>query len=263
MQTCSADGKNDRALEKKGSKRSLLYWANRLTQWLSLAFLGEWAFYGVFRCPFVVPFISCQNCPILTCPGRVAHTYWGVWAVWLGVLVLFGRAFCGWICPGGLVSRLFSKAPTAKTLHPDAEKTFGYAKYLVLLFCLLVYFFMNQPRANIPIRIGEFWPAVLQTCQFASDLWLLRSATLVLLILSGAFILLAWCRFACPMGAILELLKSFSLFHFTKTDQCNGCNACKRICPMHTRPDEANCTNCGDCQSICPQKAIDFRFRFK
>ncbi|MBO4335997.1 MAG: 4Fe-4S binding protein [Desulfovibrio sp.] len=237
---------------------------NRIVQFCTLGFLGEWAFYGVFRCPFVVPFISCQNCPILTCPGRVAHTFWGVWAAWLGILLLFGRAFCGWFCPGGLVSRLLSKSPlTKKDLHPEAVTSFSYVKYFSLLCCILVYFFLNQPRANVPIRIGEFWPAVLQTYQYASDLWLFRSGLLLLLLACSCLVAMSWCRFACPMGGLLELCKRFSLFRFVKTEACTDCSACRRACYMHTRPDEKNCTNCGDCVSSCPVNCITLRSRFK
>ncbi|MBQ7585465.1 MAG: 4Fe-4S binding protein [Desulfovibrionaceae bacterium] len=236
---------------------------NRLIQWISLAVIGEWAFYGVFRCPFVIPFVSCQNCPVLTCPGRLVHTYWGVWAAWLAFLVFLGRGFCGWICPLGLVNRLLAKFSRPKWESPKAIKTFSYGKYLVLFGCILVYFLMNQPRANVPIRIGEFWPAVLQTYQFASDLWLFRSGLLLVMLALGLFLGMAWCRLACPMGGLLELVKSYSLFRFTKGQDCNNCNACKKVCYMHTRPEESNCTNCGDCMQVCPQKCIHFKARFR
>ena len=37
--------------------------------------------------------------------------FWGFWGVWLGVAVLFGKAFCGWLCPGHLVNRVLTLNP--------------------------------------------------------------------------------------------------------------------------------------------------------
>ena len=66
-----------------------LQWCNRAVLFASTLFLGEWALFGVFRCPFVVPFVSCQNCPVITCPGQAARMFWGFWGVWLAVAALF------------------------------------------------------------------------------------------------------------------------------------------------------------------------------
>ena len=230
--------------------------ANRILQWLSLAFLGEWALYGVFRCPFVIPFISCQNCPVLTCPGRVAHTFWGVWGAWLALAALCGRAFCGWICPGGLLGRILAQNPFKLRMVPSAYVSFSYVKYLVLLCCIVIYFVLNQPRVNIPIRIGDFWTAAGLTFEHAFPMWLFRSSFLLAIVAASLFVAMAWCRFACPGGAILELMKKVAPFKVYKTSSCNDCGHCRKVCYMETRPEERNCTNCGDCISACPQKCI-------
>ena len=240
------------------SKRFLaLKLANRVIQWCSLFFLGEWALYGIFRCPFVVPFVSCQNCPIITCPGRAANFFWGVWAGWIALALFCGRLFCGWLCPGGLVQRILGKNPLKTHLQSDAERVFGYGKYLVLLFALLAYFCMFQPRINVPIRVGgEFWHSVWLTFNFAFPMWLFRTGLVVVLLVLSLFVVQAWCRFACPAGGLLELTKHFALVRVYKTDECNNCDKCRRACYMHTRPDEIDCTSCGDCLDDCPQGCI-------
>ena len=229
---------------------------NRLIQWGSLVFLGEWALYGAFRCPFVVPFVSCQNCPVMTCPGRVATFFWGFWGIWIALAVFFGRAFCGWVCPGGLLSRILSKNPLKWRLDANAVSTFANAKLLFLIFALGAWFVLGQPRANVPIRVGEFWPSILLTFEHSFPLWQVRTALFVVLILLSVLIGMAWCRFACPFGGFLELVRRFSVFKVYKTAQCNNCNRCQRVCVMETRPDEKNCTNCGDCLSSCPSGCI-------
>ncbi len=229
---------------------------NRIVQWASLAFLGEWALYGVFRCPFVVPFVSCQNCPVITCPGRAAGMFWGVWGAWLAVAVFFGRAFCGWFCPGGLVHRIAALNPFKVRLNTGAIRDFSCGKYVVLLCAVGVYFLMYQPRVNVPIRVGEFWPSTLLTFEHAFPMWLFRTWVLIALVVLGLFVVHAWCRFACPAGGLLELMNRFSIFKVRKTSACNDCDRCRRVCYMETRPEEINCTNCGDCLKVCPQRCI-------
>lgn len=87
-------------------------------------------------------------------------------------------------------------------------------------------------------------------------MWLFRTWMLLILVAFGLFVSQAWCRFACPEGGLLELVKRFSLFRVYKTPACNNCDKCRRVCYMDTRPEESNCTNCGDCLNACPQRCI-------
>ena len=140
-----------------------LRWCNRAVLIASTLFIGEWGLYGAFRCPFVVPFVSCQNCPVITCPGQVSRMFWGFWGIWLAVAVFFGRAFCGWLCPGNFVNRVLALNPFKFGPNPVGVKNYRWAKYLMLAAGLLVWFAMGQPRVNVPLRVGEFWPSVMLT----------------------------------------------------------------------------------------------------
>lgn len=234
-------------------------WKRRVSQLGFLLFLGEFSFYGVFRCPFAVPYVSCGNCPVLQCPGRK------LWIpVWIGLLVsglLFGRAFCGWGCPGGLVSELLGKLSLLKGKARSAVD--GMSKYLVVIASLLVFYALNNPRWAIPIRTGEFLNSVSLTFEHADQLWLWRTG----FILGGlAFALVIphfWCRYLCPTGGLLELFNRISLAKFFKTTACNGCDACRKVCFAETRPTEPNCVNCGDCSKVCPVDAIRLGYKEK
>ena len=235
-----------------------LYWCNRAVLFVSTLFLGEWALYGVFRCPFVVPFVSCQNCPVITCPGQAARMFWGFWGVWLGGAVLFGRAFCGWLCPGHLVNRVLTLNPLRFGPNPVGVVNYRWAKYLALAACLTAWFVMGQPRIDVPIRVGEFWPSAWLTWKHAFPMWDLRLLITLCGAALGLVVLMCWCRFVCPFGAALELARKFSLFRFFRTQGCNDCDRCRQVCAMRTRPDEENCTNCGDCAGSCPTDCIRF-----
>lgn len=221
-----------------------------------MAFPSEWAIYGIFRCPFVVPFISCQNCPVMTSPGRAAGFFRGFWGGLICLAVLFGRAFCGWVCPGGLTNRLLSKFPVRPKLPKSASEWLPYGKYAALVFAIWAYFILNQPRVNVPIRIGEFWSAMAPTFELAFPLWVFRTCAVVLLLAAGLFAGMLWCRFECPTRAVLEFARRFSFFRVWKDSSCTNCDICRKACCMDTRPGETNCTNCCVCVSLCPHDRI-------
>lgn len=244
------------AAASKAKPRSL-FWPRRITQTLMLAVIGQWSFYGIFRCPFVVPYVSCQNCPVLTCHGRLFSMFWGFWLLLPLSVLLFGRAFCGWACPGSLANQLLGRlAPFKLRARTLFNRLAGYGKYLALAACGYVWFVLNQPRVNVPIRVGEFFNSVVLTYEHAFPLWIWRTGVVLGFLALGLILASAWCRFACPTGGALELLKRVALFKVYKTSACNECDKCLRVCHMGTRPEESNCTNCGDCLGVCPQDAI-------
>lgn len=240
------------------AKIRLSVW-RRLTQLGMLAVLGQWSFYGIFRCPFIVPYVSCQNCPVITCHGRLLTMFWGFWLLLPLSALLVGRAFCGWACPGGLANQMLGKlAPLKLRARNLFTRVAPWGALLALAGCLYVWLLMGQPRTNIPIRVGEFFGAVRLTFEHADLFWLVRTVTVLGLVALGLVVANFWCRFACPTGGTLEIMKRFSLFGFFKTNACNGCDKCLRVCEMGTRPAETNCTNCGDCAGSCPEDAIRF-----
>lgn len=244
---------------KKAMKGYRFPWVRRLVQTGMLAVLGPWTFYGIFRCPFLVPFINCESCPVITCWGRITSLFWGFWLLLPLSAVLVGRAFCGWICPGGLVNQLIGKGSLLKLrLRNGLTKIAPLGLLLGLIVALGLWLGMENPRSMIPIRVGEFWSALRLSFEHAGPYWLVRTFAVLGLVAAGLVIANLWCRFACPTGGALELLKRISLFRVFKTSACNDCNACLKICEMGSRPDETNCTNCGDCLNSCPVDAIKF-----
>jgi polyferredoxin len=222
-----------------------------------LAGIGQWSFYGIFRCPFIVPYISCQNCPVITCHGRLFSVFWGFWAGLIVLAVLFGRAFCGWLCPGDFANRILGVFARLRLKRENlAQKLLPWGKYIGIAVALYVLIVMDQPRVNIPIRIGEFFAAVQQTWNFAEKIWIVRTIIVLAILAVGILVPAAWCRFACPTGGVLDAARRFSLFRVFKTNSCDDCDSCKRACYMDTRPEESNCTNCGDCIHFCPQDCI-------
>lgn len=229
----------------------------RISQFAFVGILGQWSFYGIFRCPFIVPYVSCQNCPVVTCYGRLLSMFWGFWLLLPVSVLLFGRAFCGWACPGGLANQLLGAVAPLKLRTPSRLlRLLPYGAYLGLIVALYAYFGLGQPRVNVPIRVGDFLGAVPLTFEHAMPLWLWRTGFVLGFLALGLVVSNAWCRFACPTGGLLDAAKGLSFFRVYKTSACNGCGKCQRVCHMGTLPEEHNCTNCGDCLDSCPVGAI-------
>lgn len=230
----------------------------RLSQIGMLFILGQWSFYGIFRCPFPVPFISCINCPVISCQGRMVTLFWGTWLIVPLSVILFGRVFCGWACPGGLVTQLIGKLAILKVRVKNVFNIIApWGKYLGLALALYLWLAMDNPRWAVPIRVGAFWNSITLTFEHANNYWRIRTLFVLGFLAAGLVLSNVWCRYACPTGGLLEVFKRFSLFMVFKTDGCKDCNTCRKVCEMGTRPQELNCTNCGDCLKICPENAIE------
>lgn len=234
-------------------------WRRRASQMVFLVILGEFSFYGVFRCPFAVPYVSCGNCPVLQCPGR------DLWIpVWIGLLVsgiVFGRSFCGWGCPGGLVSELLGRLAV---LRGRARNTLeAVSKYPAVVASLVVLFLLHNPRWAIPIRTGDFFNSVSLTFEHADQLWLWRTGFILGGLGHAVIIPHFWCRYLCPTGGLLELFNRIAIFKYFMTPACNDCDSCRDGCLAETRPAEINCVNCGDCKDVCPVEAIRIGTKIK
>lgn len=248
---------NQKEISKSGG--FILPKIRRFTQLAMLAVLGQWSFYGIFRCPFLVPFVDCQICPVITCWGRITSYFWGFWLFLPLSVILVGRAFCGWLCPGGFVNQMIGKISFSKMrVRNRLLKLAPVGMAIGLVVILILWIGIHNPRSMVPIRVGEFWNSISLSFEHASLSWLIRTFVVLGLVAAGLFLSNLWCRFVCPTGGMLEFFKGMALFRVFKTSACNDCDACLRICEMGTRPDETNCTNCGECLKICPVDAIKF-----
>lgn len=76
-----------------------------------------------------------------------------------------------------------------------------------------------------------------------------------------------WCRFFCPMAAMLGLLQKPGRFHiYVKPDMCISCGNCSTYCEMgidvkayaqrNQSFTRASCVGCGMCANVCPRGVL-------
>lgn len=74
-----------------------------------------------------------------------------------------------------------------------------------------------------------------------------------------------WCRYLCPLGALLGLFSKVAIFRREVGESCKGCTLCTRTCPTGTinpaksyASDPSECTMCLECMQACPRNGIEF-----
>lgn len=101
-------------------------------------------------------------------------------------------------------------------------------------------------------------------------------AFLIFLIFGGILLLNLyrsrfWCRYLCPLGALLGILGRRSLLQLKVNEKCTGCSQCVRTCPAAAEPyakkggkehgwRPSECFVCYNCVDTCPANALAFKF---
>ena len=76
-----------------------------------------------------------------------------------------------------------------------------------------------------------------------------------------------WCRYLCPLGALLAIPARVSLIRRKVAPTCTRCGQCQAACPMGAVEDDpvrtrySACLQCRSCQEVCPVEAVSFSLR--
>lgn len=176
--------------------------------------------------------------------------------------ILTGRAFCGWVCPlgtvqewvAGLVCRVTGgrKAWLPVTVPERLDRILRLGKYVVLALVLWA-----STSAVVPVLMPFCPYRTLFTFNVGS---LLGWAVLLALFLTSLVVERFWCRYLCPLGAILAPFNKLSLWRIRAQEtSCISCGICKRACPVdldvvHEVERSGECIRCLECVRACPRE---------
>ncbi len=250
-------------MTERAKGRRIIGPARQVVQLGALALTGEWLWVGALRCPYGIPFMSCGSCPMRVCPGTWLQTWTIGFLVVSGVIA--GRVFCGWACPMGVIQDLLGRVPKLRALKLPrfgrADRYLKGLKYPVLAVTIAAFYLLNE-RFAVPVRGHNNWS--LDAVRVAWLTYDTASRVRVVILVAGVVLALGltrvWCRYLCPLGALLTIGNRISLFRLRRNPSlCVNCGRYPRDCRTYTTPGAADCVLCGDCIEGCPRDAIGLR----
>ena len=211
---------------------SYLVLRKRRRRWLFGMMLVSLGYFGFYREGCVCAIGSIQNVSIAIFDGghAIPLTVLGFFLLPLIFTLLFGRIFCASVCPFGAIQDVVLLKPVKV---PDwLGSGLSMLAWAVLAGAVL---FAATGSAFI-------------ICQYDPFVWFFRLGADVSMLIAGACVLLIavfvgrpYCRYLCPLGALMRPLSKVSKFRVTITpDECIKCRLCEDSCPFGAihRPTE-------------------------
>jgi len=181
------------------------------------------------------------------------------------VSIVFGKSFCSWLCPVGLLSELlgdFGKKLFRRQLHMPRWLDWPLLsiKYLLLAFFVYsIFFLMNT------VALKQFLGSPYNLMADVKMYYFFADISRFALIVIGALFLLSilyrnfWCRYLCPYGALLGITSLLSPNKIRRNPiSCIDCGKCAKVCPAMIKVDKVKtvlsdeCTTCMNCVDSCP-----------
>jgi NosR/NirI family transcriptional regulator, nitrous oxide reductase regulator len=177
-------------------------------------------------------------------------------------------AYCGWICSCGALAETLGDRHRHKMPHGKSWNKLNFIGQAVLAsaFIILALHIISWTAPHI------ISPHLLEVV-FMKGYWkhavdfLLAGALGVGLYfwLSGR----VWCRFACPLAALMHIYARFSRFRIlVEQKKCISCNACTSVCHQGIdimnfanqgkHMEDPQCVRCSACVQTCPTGVLSF-----
>ena len=209
------------------------------------------------------------------------HPMW----LWLGIccvqtfviipLIIFrwGKgAYCGWICSCGALAETMGDSYRSKMPHGPFWNRVNMVGQAVLLFALGILGLRIAGWALGEESWATHWyQKLFEGIPFLSYAW---SVDIFMAGILGVGLYFwfsgrVWCRFACPLAALMHIYTRFSRYRiFPDKHKCISCNVCTSVC--HQGIDIMNfankgmpmkdpeCVRCSACVQECPTGVLSF-----
>ena len=192
-----------------------------------------------------------------------------------GMIYYWGKgAYCGWICSCGALAETLGDEHRDKMPHGEGWNKLNMAGQVIMVLAFALLF----------LRVGGWiWPGgwmetAFNQAMFGSVFGLqLNYAWMVDVVMAGmigygVYFWLSgrfWCRFLCPLAALMHIYARFSRFRIlAEKEKCISCNVCTSVC--HQGIDvmsfaqkgepmaDPECVRCSACVQSCPTGVLSF-----
>ncbi|MCU0424721.1 MAG: 4Fe-4S binding protein [Candidatus Kapabacteria bacterium] len=248
-----------------------LLFAYLIPAWLQM--MNQPEFYFTYFWPLKYDYLNPLNVQyFLASPNHlmVFMIIWGMIMTFVATPILtyfFGkRWYCSWVCGcGGLAETLGDPFRQNSDKSLKAWKIERWMIHSVLIFVTTMTGLLWINSAMQGAVLGEFSLAYSKTYSF------LIGSLFSGVVGTGFYPIMGsrvWCRFGCPMAAVLGIFqRRFSRFRITTNGgQCISCGNCSTYCEMgidvrsYAQRGEdivrASCVGCGVCSAVCPRGVL-------
>lgn len=223
----------------------ILAWPLFVYNWFTSEPLWGWLILGFVQTFVIIPFI--------------------VWRWGKG-------AYCGWICSCGALAETMGDDHRHKMPHgPKWNKVNMVGQGILAIAAIMMVLRIVgwvMPDGNAAERV---FTAMLSgipglNWKYAVDVWIAGVLGVAFYFhFSGRI----WCRFACPLAALMHIYARFTSFRiFADKKKCISCNVCTSVChqgidimnfankgnPM----EDPQCVRCSACVQSCPTGVLSF-----
>ncbi|MFN8547217.1 MAG: NAD(P)-binding domain-containing protein [Candidatus Eisenbacteria bacterium] len=176
-------------------------------------------------------------------------------------------AYCGWICSCGALAETMGDTHRGKMWHGPRANRWNMLGQAILAAATLI-------TAINMLSWVPAWHPVLEPLVHGLHK---GYKGVVDIALGGAvglgfyfwFSGRVWCRFACPLAALMHIYARFSRFRiFAQKSKCISCNLCTSVCHQGidvmsfankgTPMSDPECVRCSACVAACPTGTLSF-----
>lgn len=188
-------------------------------------------------------------------------------------------AYCGWICSCGALAETMGDAHREKMPHGPIWNRVNMTGQVILAAAFLLFFgrvaSWSWPDSPVGHAAQKFFDAFLSNWSVLGvhlDYYHVVDIFLAGIVGVGMYFWFSgrvWCRFACPLAALMHVYTRFSRFRiFPDKEKCISCNLCTSVChqgidvmnfankgiPM----EDPECVRCSACVQVCPTGVLAF-----